>query len=354
MSLPIRLMKTNGYLSSFNNINGVQSKALQTMIEEEGKQLDSKTNAKEPFVNTLKRLHHTTSINNTTANTNTNTNIISNNKKLKSEKMKQVKQSNDKQKLQAFTLTFGDVAENHKGMEKIGQLAANGFTIEDLNNAQNYFNSLNAATRLVHLNQYLSHDVITDDAYILIIKNGVNILLNDDDGANKLFIEQDNLEKDKKALMYGRVVNKHARHNLCFSSSSSLPDYEKGKGRIIAFDEVPLLNQLRTKFGEVISEAKHLQVEGNYYYDVTKCGIGFHGDTERRKVIGVRLGISIPLVFVWYHNNQAITDVINCDELHLDHGDIYFMNEKATGFDWKRSSLYTLRHAAGSNKFITL
>ena len=33
-----------------------------------------------------------------------------------------------------------------------------------------------------------------------------------------------------------------------------------------------------------------LMAEGNYYFDTTKCGIGFHGDTERRKVVAVRTG----------------------------------------------------------------
>ena len=40
--------------------------------------------------------------------------------------------------------------------------------------------------------------------------------------------------------------------------------------------------------------------EGNYYYDIKKCGIGFHGDAERRKVVGIRLGDSIPLHFQWF------------------------------------------------------
>ena len=31
-----------------------------------------------------------------------------------------------------FSLTFGDVAENHKGMQKIGKFCEKGFTVEDL------------------------------------------------------------------------------------------------------------------------------------------------------------------------------------------------------------------------------
>jgi len=255
---------------------------------------------------------------------------------------------------QTFTLTFGDVAENHYGMQKIGQLSNQGFTLENLHQVRQYFDNLNIETRLIHLNQYLSNDIQTEDAYVLIIKNGINCLLNDNDGACKLYAEQDALEKDTKALMRGRVVNKRARYNLCFAEESQEPDYENGKGTIISFQQVPLLNELRNKFGSIIPEANDLQVEGNYYYNLKDCGIGFHGDTERRKVIGVRLGATIPLVYAWYHRHEPVTEVINTDELKLENGDIYFMSEKATGFDWKRSSKYTLRHAAGSKKYISI
>ena len=30
------------------------------------------------------------------------------------------------------------------------------------------------------------------------------------------------------------------------------------------------------------------------------------------------------------------------------------MSEKAVGYDWKRSSIYTLRHAAGTSKYTSL
>lgn len=30
-------------------------------------------------------------------------------------------------------------------------------------------------------------------------------------------------------------------------------------------------------------------MEGNYYYDINKTGIGFHGDSERKKVIAISL-----------------------------------------------------------------
>jgi hypothetical protein len=250
-----------------------------------------------------------------------------------------------------FSLTFGDVAENHKGMQKIGALSDTGFDIRDLNKIKEWFEERGCNSKIVNLHWLLDENLQKDNkAYILIIKNAVNILLEDDNGADRLFDEQNILEKDTKAFMYGRVVNKHARHNLCFGEEHQEPNYEEGRGTIYAFNEVPLLNQIRNKLGEIIGEkGTNLQAEGNYYYDVRKCGIGFHGDTERKKVAAFRLGSTMPLCYTWFHNNENISDIMRIS--NLEHGDMYIMSEKATGFDWKSRSKYTLRHAAGCDKF---
>ena len=256
--------------------------------------------------------------------------------------------------MSAFSLTFGDVAENHKGMQKIGTLSDVGFNLKDLTKIKEWFEDNGCECTITNLHWLLDEDLQkNNESYILIVKNAVNVLLADENGNNKLYDEQNVLEKDTKAFMYGRVVNKHARHNLCFGDQHQEPNYEEGKGRVYAFNEVPLLNQIRNKLGEIIGEkGTNLQAEGNYYYDIAKCGIGFHGDTERKKVIAIRLGEKIPLCYVWYHNNEKITDVLTLNR--LEHGDMYIMSEKATGFDWKSKTKYTLRHAAGCNKYTNI
>ena len=253
----------------------------------------------------------------------------------------------------AITITFGDQAENHVGMQKVGDLADRGFCYQDLMAAKLWFEERGCICKIRHLHWMLPEEqqIPSNYAWLLTVKGAVNALLEDDNGADALFEEQDILEKDTKALMYGRVVNKHARHNLCFAEEHQEPDYDKGKGRLYAFDEVPYLKQIREKLGEVIGEkSANLQAEGNYYYDITKCGIGYHGDAERKKVIAIRLGCTIPLHFRWHHNNELINDDIKVT--HLEHGDLYIMSEKATGYDWKCKSRYTLRHAAGCKKFL--
>ena len=87
-----------------------------------------------------------------------------------------------------------------------------------------------------------------------------------------------------------------------------------------------------------------LNMEGNYYYNNAVCGIGFHGDTERRKVIGIRLGANLPIHFQRFLRHQTYGDPY---VIPLDGGDMYVMSEKAVGADWKSSSILTLRHAVG-------
>lgn len=243
---------------------------------------------------------------------------------------------------EAFTITFGDRAENHKGMQIIGEEASKGFTYRDLIKIQDWFYNNGIATELHRLHLYCEEDV--DKAYVLICRKGVEAICSADD----LFEEQKGVTYDTKAFMYGRVVNKHLRHNICYADNSQKANYEKGKGTIVNFNKCKHLCKLREKLQELINgKVEKLMGEGNYYYDLDRCGIGWHGDTERTIVIGVRLGDPFPLHYHWYKNNERIGDRI---KLKLGHGDIYFMSEKAVGKDWKSRSFATLRHAAGCKK----
>ncbi len=252
-----------------------------------------------------------------------------------------------------FSLIFADVAENHMGMQKIGNLSENGFNLDDLIVIKKKFQEKHCECKIINLHWLLNDEQIQESnpAYILVVKNAVNTLLNDEKGSHLLYQEQDKLEKDKKALMYGRVVNKNARHNLCFSDISQEPKYEEGKGRIYSFSDLPVLNKIREMLGVYIGEKGNmLQAEGNYYYDLKKCGVRFHGDSGRKKAVIIRLGSTFPLCYAWYHNKERISDLLHLN--NLSHGDMYIMSEKATGFDFMDKTKYTLRHAVGYDNYI--
>jgi alkylated DNA repair dioxygenase AlkB len=255
---------------------------------------------------------------------------------------------------QTITITFCDRAENHVGMQKLGTATAEGFNLADLLKTRDWFNGKKIKTVLIDLNWPIEEMGFypNDEAYILIGKSAVNSIVGPDYSATDFFQELLDLDWDSKAYMYGRVVNKHARHNLCFGPIAQEPDYESGKGRIIPFIDVPILSKFNSMLPKIIgSNGKNMVAEGNYYYNTSICGIGYHGDSERKKVVGVRLGAVIPLVYQWFKDSEPIGEPIR---LELGHGDVYIMSEKATGNDWKKKSIYTLRHAAGSKKFVNV
>ena len=75
--------------------------------------------------------------------------------------------------------------------------------------------------------------------------------------------------------MKGRVVNKHARHNLCIDDMTQEPDYENKKGRVIHFNSVNVTNQLRHLWPKYF-KTKMLKAEGNLYHQ--DGFIKMHGD----------------------------------------------------------------------------
>jgi len=240
-----------------------------------------------------------------------------------------------------YTITFGDVAENHAKMQKIGTLHEKGYSVEKLKKIDEKLKGYGLETEMIDLN--VGNEFA--DAKVLVIRRGAQYILGEE--TSGLMEENDELTMDKKAFMKGRVVNKVARWNLCFADEDQEPDYEDGKGRIVAWKHIPRISRIR----EIISEWTEdvlLNGEANYYYDISQCGIGFHGDGERRKVFAVRMGETMSIYFKWYQNSKAVGEPF---EVVLNDGDMYIMSEKAVGFDWLKKKIPTLRHSTGCSKF---
>jgi hypothetical protein len=256
-----------------------------------------------------------------------------------------------------MTITFGDCAENHVGMQQLGELRTKGegMDYKYLQTIKETYEKLGFKCEIVDLVK--EGDVKESnpaDAYVLIIREGYKAMLGDDANIEDLNAEMLRCEWDTKAYMRGRVVNKKARYNLIFSNDEQEPDYENKKGRIIKYDDVPLLkkihNDLPVYFGE---KADKLHAEGNYYYDMKNTYIGFHGDAERRIVVAMRLGnVIMPFHYQWFLNSNPIGERIIVD---LNPGDMYVMSEKAVGTDWMTKRIPTLRHATSMNpKFLEI
>lgn len=248
-----------------------------------------------------------------------------------------------------ITLTFGEAGENHVGMEMFGKLCecGSGFTCMELKELSEKFNG-----EYYNLNANL--DIDTAEAGIVIFRNYLN-----EETHKLLFDELNNLDWDAKYFDIRRqkVLNKLARTNLLILDGIERePDYKNKQGRIINSYSLPIFNSVKQnmirQFNEILhNKCNNMICEGNNYYNSTKCGIGFHGDSERRKVIALRLGNSMKICWQWYHNTKPVGNMF---EFNINGGDLYIMSEKAVGNDWKKRSIYALRHSAGCSKYTTI
>lgn len=256
------------------------------------------------------------------------------------------KEEEKKGENETITLTFGDCGENHKGMQMIGKLADHGFSLGDLERVQKVFQEMGAKCQIVDLGIEETKMDPSLNAYLLVIEDGFEKLVEKVGGNLKeLMSELRKIDWDKKAFMKGRVVNKLARHNVCFDEFSQEPDYLLKKGRVVKWEG--LLKKVWEELEKIF--ASHLIGEGNRYYDLSKCGIGFHGDSERKKVIGARIGEKMELVYQWFYKSKKVGKE---KRFLLPGGSLYVMSEKGVGCDWLKKNVYTLRHAAGTAKYV--
>jgi hypothetical protein len=196
-----------------------------------------------------------------------------------------------------------------------------------------------------------------DPAQVLVVRGGVNTILENPQGADEL-----ELEVDKDATMdsqiwsakHGGIVEKDARWNNCFGPEGRKANIANKQGTIVGYEDVPLLKRIIDWFYDAEvefydkEEAVRMIAEGNYYYDET-CGIGAHGDAERWKAIGLRLGRCAPLGYRWRLRGKGVGKTMR---LVFEHGDLYIMSEKATGRFWKSRASLQLVHAAGAEKYM--
>lgn len=253
-----------------------------------------------------------------------------------------------------WTITMSERIENHVGMQTIGEMALDGFSMDDMKNFRDICLAKAFMVEEINLEANLPSHLVSGQtkASVLIVRGGIKMLAGDDYVNFLTEVKSSANIVDKKAWMKGKVVNKQVRYNLCYGNEAQKADYENKKGTIVAFKDVPYLQKVRARLGEFFGKkCTNMLGELNYYYDINKCGISSHGDSERRRVIGLRVGTSMNLKYQWFHQFKPVGEGIM---LNLNEGDFYIMSEKAVGTDWKKSKIPTLRHSAGADKYTTI
>ena len=250
-----------------------------------------------------------------------------------------------------IALTFGDAGENHVGMQMVGKLGSigSGFTTEELHGAQEKLTEQNI------ISEYHSFNRDGEDAGILIIRNYIS-----DKEHMGLLEDMNSFDWDSKFWDRRRkkVLNKKARTNVVILDGiTQEPDYPNKKGRIVDTHTLQTFKNIKKNIVELINtstntdKGDNLICEGNRYYDLNICGIGYHGDKERRKVIAISIGASTNMNWQWFKQSKPVGEPYT---FVIHAGDIYIMSEKAVGYDWRSPSKLTLRHAAGARKYTCL
>lgn len=92
------------------------------------------------------------------------------------------------------TLTIGDVGENHVDMQKMGKMALHGYSMEMMSYLKANLEELGADCEEINLNDCLKgteYEGKGDPASVLVVRGGVNAILRDKEGADKLEREID-------------------------------------------------------------------------------------------------------------------------------------------------------------------
>lgn len=249
-----------------------------------------------------------------------------------------------------YAITFGEVAVLHIGGVEIGSQRKSGFSVAEL---KKLAASFGPQAELVSLSDVLPKELRADhDAATLVIRDGAAVFLNKESAADDLLQEQKAIQYDSKFWdpRRSRSLNKRARHNIVFGEKGIEASKDYKQYTVQAFDALPELSAFRRALAERLGEKDDgLCAEGNHYFDATS-GIGFHGDSERKTVICLSLGRSSTLRYCWRmpgssENGPSV-------DIEVQHGDVYVMSEKATGFDWRCRSKVRVVHGAGAAKYI--
>jgi hypothetical protein len=145
----------------------------------------------------------------------------------------------------------------------------------------------------------------------------------------------------------GKVCDAHTRHLAYIGPQAQDADPETGQQPVRTWGQLPASAAVRDYVNEVLGDTECQVGCALRYPNIFECGIGWHGDAERRKSIVVRVGNNSaknPLFFMWFRHWDAISKPI---PVHLEHGEVAVACEVAVGTDWKSSSIPTVRHATG-------
>lgn len=249
-------------------------------------------------------------------------------------------------------LLFSDVASHGEKMEKIGLICDSGFTNE---NIITYYNNLNSENVCIYNVKSVLPQTLYQipDCYVLVMKgyfseisDSLLTTLSTPESSSDSFITGVNWDT-KRVTISGlsdnvlgyKLVFADLGHNWKYNFSQS-----ENRGTIYNSSLIPSLNLMQSILQ---NEVGYLPVvEATYYYNNQLCYTPLHKTNNRKKIVGLGLGSTIPLQFVWYHSKQRCSDSFS---IPIEHGDLYIISEAAAGISKEKQTGLYLKYGIGSN-----
>lgn len=256
----------------------------------------------------------------------------------------------------SFSIMFEDKIEGYK-TETIGQTSQFGFSNQDLFNLKQSFPD---NTELINLKEMLPpilHEF--PDVYILVLKNHfgdlsndlLNVCVNPENSSNN---EITGICWDKFKVRTNKncdklLVQMKDKYRLIFNDlqdgykKNFQPEYQTST--IYNYQRIPSLNQIKQYLDRVFNF--NSVIEGYCYYDINESFTPFHRDRDRRKLLLLRLGKSLPVNFRWYHGTIHCSAIFS---LNLNHGDLLIMSDSVNGFGKDGTTKLYLKYSEGLHK----
>ncbi len=231
-------------------------------------------------------------------------------------------------------------------LDRIGVEGRNGtLAKQDLVRAYCYCKTLNLSPELYCLPHPFGEPYC---GYVLKCENFVDAVMKE--GADELFAEHSELHHDSFLCTTDRVINLQRKHVMRYAHNfNQVCDRTRLHNTVLHLSETPLLQKIsqtmNTMFGR---KGNKLFWKMDMLYDLNKCGHKFKGQTEGDwGSAQIRLGAEVPIKFKWFYQNKAIEDALT---IVPSHGSLIVLDGcVASGKNWRRPHICTIRHAEGLN-----
>lgn len=252
----------------------------------------------------------------------------------------------------AIHLMFCDIANHGTGMQQFGTLCDSGFTNEHLLWMHSNINS--DKSQIYNVTSILPKTLYEmPDSYILVLKGFFNDQANhfwqtlltseSSDGNSLTGVNWDVNRINKGKLVFNKLGYKLLFYDL--GSSWKFPfSSQDNRGTIYNLKKIPTLDVFQEMLQQQVGFLP--VVDGTYFYDLNECFIPLHQVKDRKKIVGLGIGATMPLQFRWFHGSKSCSETMS---IPIENGDLYIISEGAAGIRKEKQTKLYLKYGIGNH-----